>query len=175
MRQAWTPGALEGAGTPFNWPAAIGYGRAPYATFSAGAWALTAGPDGVQMGMFGWADPATGLVTNAKPDAGGILGFVLPVVQFFNYQRTTPTPPGAAVRGRILRAGMALVLAVAGDFVTIFPFGGEAGVRVYADPASGVPYAGDPGGMVATPWTLMQSGCNCASPLRISSFSAPTH
>lgn len=175
MRGIRSPGRLEGAGTPFNWPAAIGYGRQPFANVSAGAWALTAGPDGVQMGIFGWVDPATGQVTNVRPDGGGILGFVLPIRGMWNWQRTTRTPLGAAVRGLILRAGMGVTLAAAGDFVTTFPFGGDAGAQVFTDPTTGVPYAGNPGGMVATPWTLMETSCQCNAHLRISSFSAPTH
>ncbi len=137
-----------------------------------GPGALAAGPDGVQMGIFGWADPVTGQVTNVRSD-GALLGFVLPVIGMWNWQRTTPTPAGAPVRGLILRAGMGVVVATAGDFKTVFPFGGQAGQRVFTDPATGVPYAGNPGGLVATPWTLMETGCSCNAHLRISTFSKP--
>ena len=172
MRSGGTPGKLEGAGTPFNWPNAIGYGRAPFANLVAGPGALTAGPDGVQMGIFGWADPVTGRVANARSD-GALLGFVLPIRGMWNWQRCTRTPLGAAVRGLILRSGLAVTLAAAGDFVTTFPFGGQAGDQVFTDPATGVPYAGNPGGFVATPWTLMETGCGCNAHLRISSFAKP--
>ena len=170
MRSEVTPGKLEGAGTPFNWPTAIGYGRQPFANVPASAGTMTAGPNGVQLGLFGWADPVLGEVSNESP---GILGFVLPVPRAWNWQKCTPTLPGSPVRGLILRAGLACVLAASGDFVTTFPFGAQAGNQVFTDPATGVPYSGNPGGLVATPWTVMSSACGCNARVRISSFVAP--
>jgi hypothetical protein len=186
---------LAGAGTPFEWYQANGYGRQPFANVVSGPWQLTAGPNGVQLGIFGWADPNTGEVSN-QYIPGGALGFVLPVRQMWNWQRaypqcTPPYPPGI-----ILRPGMQCVLAAIGDFLTRFPLGGEAGNQVWTDPNTGQPYAasagenlstdsgliivtqgGNPistqsGGFVATPWTLMQNG-GCNSKLRISSFVKP--
>ena len=172
MRLGLTAGRLSGAGTPFNWPAAIGYERQPFASLVSGAGQLAAGPNGVQMGIFGWADAVTGEVSNVQ-STGALLGFVLPVIGLYNWQRCAPTPLGALVRGLILRAGIQCVMAVAGDFLTVFPFGGQAGKRVFTDPATGVPYSGNPGGLVATPWAVMETGCRCNATLRISSFSAP--
>jgi hypothetical protein len=172
VRWGLTPGKLEGAGTPFNWPAAIGYGRQPFANVVAGDGALAAGPNGVQMGIFAWADPDSGQVSNVQMP-GGLLGFVLPVIGLYNWQRCMPTPPGSLVRGLVLRAGMQCVMGAAGDFLTVFPFGGQAGQQVFTDPATGVPYSGNPGGLVPTPWTVMETGCRCNATLRISSFSAP--
>lgn len=199
MRGGVTPGRLEGSGTPFNWPAAIGYGRQPFANIVSGAGQLTAGPNGVQLGIFGWADPDTGEVTNTPTgqqgittDAGaqittqggesivtfgdtavGLLGFVLPITRMWDWNRCTPTPPGALVRGFILRAGLPCVLAAAGDFLTVFPFGAQAGQQVFADPATGYAYSGNPGGLVGTPWVAMETACRCNAVVRISSFVEP--
>lgn len=171
---AITPGRLEGAGTPFNWPQAIGYGRAPFANLTAGAWALTAGAAGLQLGIFGWADPNSGQVSNAQI-AGGLLGFVLPVPQMRNWQRCYPAC-GPAGPGIVLRPGVECVLAAAGDFLTVFALGAQAGQQVYADPVTGAPYGGNAtGSAVPTPWTVMETGCRCNAKLRISSFSSPTN
>lgn len=169
--RAFTPGRLTGAGTPFNWPQAIGYDRAPFASLPSGAWRCVAGPAGLQLGIFGWADPNTGQVSNSEV-AGGFLGFVLPVIQMLNWQRCYRTrgPTGLAV---ILRAGLECVLAAAGDFITTFPLGAQAGQRVYADPVTGAPYGGNPGSAIATPWTVMENACHCNAKVRISSFTQP--
>jgi hypothetical protein len=171
VRWPYTPGRLEGAGTPFNWPAAIGYGRAPFANFVSGKGGCTAGPSGVALGIFGWVDPGSGEVSNVQ-SAGTFLGFVLPVFNLWNWQRvysvcSPPSPPLL-----VLRPGIECVVAVAGDFLTRFPQGGEAGSQVWADPATGLPYSSNIGGLVATPWTLMQTG-DCNAQLRISSFVRP--
>lgn len=169
-----TAAARAGAGTPFEWSQAFGFDRQPYANVPAGAWALAAGPNGVQLGIFGWADPNTGQVSNVQI-AGGALGFVLPVIGMYNWQRVflQANALGCGPPSFILRAGMQCVLAAAGDFLTRFALGAMAGQRVYADPATGLPYGGNPGGLVATPWTVMQNGCGCNSVLRISSFAKP--
>lgn len=167
-----TRGRLNGAGTPFNWAAAIGYGREPYASIVAGKGALTAGPQGVQIGIFGWVDPVTGQVTNTQV-AGALLGFVIPVLNWYNWQRVMPSK-NALGRVLIIRAGVECVIANQGDFTTTFLLGAQAGQQVYVDPATGFPYGGNPGGLVPTPWTVMESGCTCNAKLRISSFVKPT-
>jgi hypothetical protein len=163
-----------GAGSPFEWWPTLGYDRQPYANVISGPWALTAGPDGVQIGVFGWADPNTGEVSNAQID-GGLLGFVLPVTGLYNWQRVYPQAPatGCGPPAFILRPGMQCVLAAAGDFLTRFALGAQAGQQVFADADTGAPYGGNPGGAVATPWTVMQNACGCNALLRISSFAKP--
>lgn len=163
-----------GAGTPFEWWPSIGYDRQPYASVVAGPWALTAGPDGVQIGVFGWADPDTGQVSNTQI-AGGLLGFVLPVVGMYNWQRAFPQKPaiGCGPPALILRPGMQCMLAAQGDFLTRFALGAQAGQQVFADPVTGAPYGGNPGGAVPTHWTVMQNACGCEAVLRISSFAKP--
>jgi hypothetical protein len=168
-------GRLQGAGTPFDWPEAIGFGRQPFASFPAGADACVAGSQGVALGIFGWIDPVTFQVANAR-SSGAILGFVLPVFNMYNWQRSFPqrSPPPVG-RQLILRAGLECIVALAGDFVTTFPLGALVGSRVWTDPATGVPYGEDHGGYVATRWTVMQNGCGCNARLRISSFVKPLH
>lgn len=167
-------GTYLGAGTPFQYWPDIGYGRAPFASFSAGPWGCTAATQGVALGCFGWVDPNTQQVSNTYT-AGQLLVFVLPTFQQWNWQRAylnfpvNGTPPFPQL---ILRGGCECIVAVAGDFVVKFPYGGTAGSQVWADPVTGLPYSSNLGDDIATPWTLMQSG-GCNTSLRISSFTAP--
>lgn len=169
------PGRLAGAGSPFNWPASIGYARQPYASFPAGPWRCIAGPEGVALGIFGWVDPNTHEVSNVQTE-GAHLVFVLPVVGMWNWNRCYPNrvapcgPPQI-----ILRAGLEVVPAVQGDFLTRFPLGAQAGARVWTDPATGLAYdANLTGGYIATPWTVI-TNCGCNGLARISSFTAPVN
>lgn len=174
-------GARSGAGTPFEFPEAVGYNRAPYASLVANNGGLTAGPLGVAMGIFAWADPVLGQVSNAF-SAGAQLGFVLPTFVGWSWQRVyiacvLGAPPSAVITFpfpmRILRAGFPVVLAAVGNFITRFVQGGQAGSRVWVDPATGLAYSNSNGGTYkSTPWTLMQSG-GCNANLQISSFAQP--
>lgn len=184
-------GGRSGGGSPFEWFPEIGYGRPPFAAFAAGPFQCRAGENGVVLGIFGWMDPATGLVGNEQVE-GGLLGFVLPVFNMYNWQRAyTLPPPDAPIRpgfppggyttqlepqanppnyGQIvLRPGMGCVLAVAGEFNTRFPLGAQVGQPVWVDPESGLPYSQDLGGYVQTGY---QSAANaeCGGLARISSF-----
>ena len=167
-----TDAQLDGAGTPFDWPEAIGYGRAPFASFPAGFLACVAGPNGVAVGCFGWVDPDNGQVSNAQiPDAP--MGFVLPMANPYNLwervyiRRAFPFPQ------MVIRPGVRCVVASVGDFRAKFPDGGQVGTQVFADPATGLPYSGNTtGSYIATPWTLCQSGGAGAS-LRISQMVKP--
>lgn len=167
------PGVYAGAGTPFQNYEAIGYDRQPFACYSAGLNQLQATASGLMMGVFGWADPAAGLVSNAYT-AGFVLGFVLPTFNGWNWQRCypycyDPSVSGPPISGMILRGGMPLVLAVQGDFYTPFINGATAGAQVWADPVYGLAYCADGGGYVKTPWVCMQTlPAGCAA--RISTF-----
>lgn len=172
MRGATYPGLLSGAGTPFDWPTALGYSRQPFTNLLAGRGGLTAGPNGVALGIFGWADPNTGQVSNVQ-GSGQQLGFVLPIFEMWNWQGVyrqcgAPGTPPLLIR----RPGLEVVLASQGDFLTRFPLGAQAGQQVFTDPATGLPYSGNPGGYVPTGWTVMQSG-GCNERCRISSFTRP--
>jgi hypothetical protein len=161
------PGRLAGAGTPFDWPQSIGYTRQPNASLIAGPWAITAGADGVAIGRFGWVNPSSGQVANVLLE-GAALGFVLPVLNMYNWQRAYPCKGSM-----ILRKGMAAVVAAQGVFHTRFPFGALAGARVWTDPATGIAYDSNvTGSYVATGFTVTQNG-GCNARLLISSFLAP--
>ena len=162
---------LNGAGTPFEYPEAVGFSRAPYASVPAGGQALQAAPAGVALGIFGWSDPVLGLVSNLFTE-GFQLGFVIPVLNAWNWQRAY-IQFGFPFPLRILRGGYAVVLSAIGNFKTRFAQGGVAGSRVWTDPETGLPYAtSNNGAYIATPWTLMQSG-GCNALLTISSFAQP--
>ena len=188
------PTRYFGAGSPFQWFPDTGRGRQPFSSFPAGARGIAAGPNGIAIGQFGWVDPDLQTINWQKVDGWQMLAFVLPTYNGWNWQRVYPQPPvgcsstppkysgvtpapatpSAPFVLYMIRAGMQVVPAVSGDFLTRFPLGGQAGSQVWADPSSGLPYDSDLGGYVATPWTLTQSGAPGAA-LRISSFSAPVN
>lgn len=84
---------FSGAGTPFDFPEAIGYSRSPFASTPAGSWQAVAGPNGVAIGAFGWFDTGTGQVGNVYA-AGMLLVFVLPLWNPYNaWQRAYVEQP----------------------------------------------------------------------------------
>jgi hypothetical protein len=116
---------------------------------------FTAGPAGAAMGRFGWADPATGLVSNVYT-AGFLLGLVTlqrlidnPAALWdFAYWQRTPGYPGSWY----IRQGKMVTLANTGDFWVRFMAGSQVGLRIWADPATGYAYTADAGGFILTPW-----------------------
>lgn len=120
----------------------------PRTILLAGALAYrAAGPEGVEIGVFGWADPENGLADNVRTAVRQRLGLVLPQSGF----RTIPPlwdviPPGYEVS-----------LAVAGDFWVRFPGGATAGQRVYASILDGMPLSGETPNSEPTPWVVMTS------------------
>jgi len=175
-----------GAGTPYVWPPSLGFDRQPFAAISAGLNQLQAGPNGLAIGIFCWADPVAGLVSNVQ-SANTLLGFALPTFNGWNWQRTylQPANNGVAVNNSgllpppnttqapfalmILRAGMPCVVAASGDFHIKFPLGATAGARVWADPATGLPYCFEADSYALTAWTCMQNSPP-NSAVRISTF-----
>ena len=246
---------FSGAGTPFDFPEAVGYSRQPFAAAPGAPWQAVAGPNGAAIGSFGWLDTDTGQINNVYA-AGQLLVFVLPLWNPYNsWERTYVQQPiygnifnglaittanstqldvsqvtrgylrlgsplfGANIQGGttvadlgtytwqtggtitmslpatgdsvgpqtvtatqpsnacpfsqlIVRPGLECVGTVSGVYSPKFPLGGQLGVRVFADPETGLPYAGNPGGYQPTPYTLMQSG-GPGSRLRMSSFVSP--
>ena len=163
-----------GAGTPFNWPVAIGYERPPLACLPTGAGAAVAGAPGCAHGIFGWVAP-DGTTTNSQV-AGGILAFMLPVLDGYNWQRAYPSFPAGSdenISGfptdpytntapfplHVIRPGNPVVPATMGRFNTKFILGAQIGSLVWTDPNTGLPYASqvDPS-YILTPWTVMGSG-----------------
>jgi hypothetical protein len=134
----------------------------------AGAAQLTAGPNGVTLGRFGWADNVTGQVSSVYALATQ-LGFVLPRFGTWNLLYCQDGT-------WILREGMTVTLAVKGDFAARFPGGAYPGQQVWANTADGsaaagiegpewtadtvvtadsIVYTADGGGYQATQWTVM--------------------
>lgn len=177
----------------YDWPVDIGYDRQPFASLAAGGNAWTAGPAGLTVACFGWADPTNGQVSNAY-SAGALLGWVLPLYNLWNWQRAYRLPPNAnllpaPVLSRItgytpppavpalsypvyvLRPGSQCVLAAVGDFDATFALGACALDQVYADPNTGAALSGNSSNpdAIPCPWRVMRSG-GCGARLRISSF-----
>lgn len=166
-----------GAGTAFDWQEAIGFGRQPFTSLAVGPFTcIAAGPNGVAIGAFCWVDLDTGEASNVQ-SSNTLFGFVLPLANRYNlWERVYTefpvdgTPPFAQ---QIIRPGVGCVVAQSGVFSPKFPNGGQVGTRVFADPASGLPYCGNiTGTYVSTPWTLAQSG-GPGAPLRMSTFIQP--
>lgn len=151
-------GTLDGAGTPFDYPEAIGYGREPFASYPAGVGQCVAGPNGAAIGCFGWVDPDSRIVSNNYL-VGALMGFVMPLANQYNLWERAFVRNCFPFSQMIVRPGVACVVASVGTFRAKFANGGQAGTRVFADPATGLPASGDTtGSLIATPWTLTQSG-----------------
>lgn len=148
------------------WPAPATQRANPAAVVPAGARALQAGPEGVRLGRFAWADLDTGQVSNAYA-AGLQLGFAIAQYGMAQWTRIYWRR-----RQPILRAGMGMVLAIYGDFRIRFATGAAAGSSVWANPTDGSAAGSDLGGFVQTPWTVMQPVAPCAAG-RISTSAQP--
>jgi hypothetical protein len=159
--RALTP-AVEGARATAN----------PLASMLAGAGALTAGPTGVIVGRFGFAEPATGQVSSARTTLTQRLGFVLP--QWGTWQKLY------CENGTwILRQGLMVTLASKGDFWCRFAGGAYPGQQVLASMLDGsatvtpsdwtadsaivtadsAVYTADGLATEATPWTVVTPAC----------------
>lgn len=118
--------------------------RNPYASIGS---ARAAGPVDLAMGRFGWVNEDTGEVFNTLVTPGA-LGVIVPRRGLW-----------AVVYPRLgvwyLRAGKPVTVAATGDFFLRFPGGAYIGNPVYADPATGIAYAFDPGGFVLTKWQVV--------------------
>lgn len=123
--------------------------RNPRATVLAGSSLFRAAdPDGLAIGVFGWADPATGYASNNRPNDQTLLGFVLPNYGGWQRMRVTPTR-------RYIRPGIEVTLCSGGDFWTRFPYGAYPGQPVYASLVDGMPIAGYSDGAQLTPWAVV--------------------
>lgn len=120
----------------------------------AGPGALRAGGDLLQ-GRFGWADPVTGLVTNAQ-GAGTLLGLVLPKVRppvrRFSQQWTWAYTDAGGLT--YIRSGIGVTLVSNGNYCVRFPAGAVVGEVVYADILDGHAVSGEADGSFQTPWTV---------------------
>jgi hypothetical protein len=99
---------------------------------------VAAGPAGVQMGVFGWADPGTGTVSNSPQSAGDALGIVLN--QYADWGRVYYQAVAAAgLPGYFLRPGLPVTVAIQGEFWLCFAAGCQPGQPVYASRLDGSP------------------------------------
>ena len=140
--------------------------ESPVASLTAFPFALVAGPAGVNLEQFAWADPTTGQVSNTYT-AGFPMGLALPqYTRFWRsgwnmgwWNNTTPPAPPPTVRALTLRPGLTLVLATAGKFRLYFQAGAQALQQVYANQNDGTAWVGVSGlsGFSPTQWTTMQS------------------
>lgn len=142
----------------------------PTAVITAGLHSLVVGAVDLYLLRFAWADLSTGLVANAYT-AGNALGFALPTHRMWDWNRVYRSMVEDECGAPTLRAGMAVVLAVQGDFYTQFPDGAAIGAQVYANPVDGSAAASPQSGFVSTPWTCMSSA-QCGDWARISSWPA---
>lgn len=101
----------------------------PYHTVLAGEGALKAGSAGVKIGVFAWADPATGLVSNAQV-ANGVLGFV-------RRDNTALITQYLAESSMLIPAGFGITLYDKGDFWARFAGGATIGQKVFASIVDG--------------------------------------
>lgn len=120
-------------------------GTNPRMSLAAPAGGYKAGPDGVIVGRFAWADYDTGLVTNVK-GALVLLGFIhrenQALITEFLAEATYTIPEGFMV-----------TLMSRGDFWADFPAGADVGDLVYADPLTGLPTV-TAGGNTLTPFKV---------------------
>lgn len=120
--------------------------RNPRVALLAGPLLLQAwGDEGVEVGVFAWADIDTGRVENVRHNPNHPLGFVLPVANF----ETIPRFWG------VIPPGYQITLATRGDFFTVFPNGATAGQRVYASIFDGTPISGETADAQITPWYVV--------------------
>ncbi len=112
------------------------------------------GASDIAVGRFAWSDPITGEVSNAQI-AGGRFGLVQPRFGLWPLTYLQPNPPGPPVR--MLRAGKPCTLYTSGDFYVRFPQGASTRSTVYIDPATGIVYASQTGGLIQTNWITCQN------------------
>jgi hypothetical protein len=95
----------------------------------AGEGQLTAGADGVTVGVFAWADPVTGEVSNTKM-SGGRIGFV-------HREGQARITQWMGEAGNTIQAGQAMTLMTNGDFWVLAPNGATVGDAVLANDTTG--------------------------------------
>lgn len=107
-----------------------------------------AAPDGLAVGVFGWADADTGYAANERTAAHQTLGFVIPV-----YAGYCPVFQRTGCRS-FVRPGYQVTLCSGGDFWAKFDAGAEPGQPVYASPVDGSAISGYVAGAELTRWTV---------------------
>jgi hypothetical protein len=135
--------------------------RNPRSVVLAGGGFFVAGPEGLHMAHFGWANPETGLA-ESSPN-GGLLGFVQPVVG--SWRRLS-------VDGLLIRPGYNVTLFAGGDFYARFAEGASPLQPVYASTLDGAAISGEADAAELTPW-YTASECAPGGLAIISTWSKP--
>lgn len=121
--------------------------RNPGSVLLAGPVSFRAGPNGLAVARFGWADVDSGLVDNVRTDSAQMLGFVFPVVNGNSAVRIH--------RGqRYVRPGVGVTMMQAGDYWVRFHGGALAGSAVYASLVDGTAVSGEADGAELTRWLV---------------------
>lgn len=151
-------------GPPFYWEPP---GAAPYPSIMGGAMGLAAGTmpgqSGIAAGRFGWANPATDIVLNARTTAQDQLGVVIP-------RRVNWEAAYWSQGSRWLRTGFGVTVISRGAFWLRFPAGAFRGDPVYASLIDGSAVSG-----TGTPDTELTKffvtfGCDPGSLAQVSSY-----
>lgn len=121
--------------------------RNPGSVLLAGPVAFRAGPNGLAVARFGWADVGTGLVDNVRANARQMLGFVFPVV---NGNSAVQVCRGQ----RYVRPGVGVTLMQGGDYWVRFAGGALGGSVVYASLVDGTAISGVASGAEPTRWLV---------------------
>lgn len=112
----------------------------PHASVNGGQGQFVAAPGGVNVGVFGWFDPSTGLGHNYYTP-NSFLGFVHRenngLITLFLGIATMQVVPGNIVTGQ-----------EAGEFLAIFAAGATAKQKVYCDPVTGALTSAATGGSI---------------------------
>lgn len=114
-----------------------------------GGFFRAAGPDGLLMARFGFANVVTGLAANYRSNPEELVGFVQPVAGLWRLR----------MQSRAIRPGYEVTLFSRGDFYVQFPNGAELGAVVYASVLDGTPISGDALDAEPTAWEVA-FGCN---------------
>ncbi len=134
----------------------------PVPSVLAGSGALRAAPGGAIQGNFGWANPATGLVSNSRVTAADQVGIVKPYrsssgadVVGFGWTWQFYDPLVCAFR---VREGVTVNLIAAGHLWLRFAGGAYAGETVYASLSDGSAVSGPAANCESTPWIVSGNG-----------------
>lgn len=108
----------------------------PYATYDAGPGALVAGPGGVQVGRFAWAEPPTD--PNGTDGVVNSFGYG-PVSGFVHNEQQALNTTFLSSSGMIIPKGFMVTLMIAGDFWVVNEGTAVAvpGMKAYADFSTG--------------------------------------
>jgi hypothetical protein len=119
------------------------------------------------------AETADAISAAGVTSSGLLFGFVLPLENTYNLWERAFIRKELPFAQMIIRPGVECTISSQGAFRTKFPNGGSVGDRVYADPATGLPYSGpERASFIPTQWTLAQNGPPGAR-LLMSSFIKP--